>query len=217
LTTRELTEILAANDGFKNDLRALSGYLASIKQGRPIIFALAKCLWKRGKGFQLEYKKRDLVVDKAHLEFKYSYDCDMEKVDDEMKRYGDKSGRAMFDAVRLGKLKKGWSQCAPIIEDMFLKKVDGRLADIFVWIIHSRDLSKLSDDARGRINWSKVQCNWNKTHRYSDRYNLEIADRFLAKLKPVRRFSIAKSEIESNGDFPSTYHFRICDFREATR
>jgi hypothetical protein len=161
-------------------------------------------LWKRGKVFQLEEKRRDMLVDETHLEFKYSYDCDMEKVENELYRYKDKPIQAMVEDVRCGKLKKGWSQCAPIIEDMCVKR-----PDIFVWIIHSRDLAGVQTNVLERIN--------------TDRRFLDIADQFLAKMKEVRRFEVIKEKLSverddtaTAGDFSSTYHFIICDFMNTT-
>jgi hypothetical protein len=46
----------------------------------------------------------------------------------------------------------------------------------------------------------------------SDGELLTVADSFLKKLCAIRPFTLLKQDIQTNGDFPSTYHFRICDF-----
>jgi hypothetical protein len=213
MTSKELQRIFVSKE-FKRDLQELSGYLAGIKQERPIVFALAKTLWKRGIVYQLEKSLRDMVVDDTYLEFKYSYDCDMEKVECEMAKYSDRPLKAMWVDVQRGRFAKGWSQLAPIYEDVCEKK-----PDIFVWIIHSRDLSDISDAVceRKRICWWKQQKKWNnKSHPYSDLAYLKIANQFLHKLqeelKDHRPFTRLTQTIVAKSDFPSTYHFRICDF-----
>jgi hypothetical protein len=133
----------------------------------------------------------------------------MEKVRLEMERYRDRPLQAMWEDVVSGRLSKGWSQLAPIYQDICEKR-----PALFVWIIHSRDLSKVSADVRGRINWSKEQCKWSEAHPYTDQSYLNIADQFLAKMQAARRFSVIKVQIETKGHFPSTYHFVICDFKE---
>jgi hypothetical protein len=83
--------------------------------------------------------------------------------------------------------------------------------DVFVWIILSRDLSNVSADALQRICLGKPQRNWNQKHPYSDRSYLSIAQRFLDKVRNEIEFSLTKDEIQTAGDFPSIYHFWICD------
>jgi hypothetical protein len=214
MTSEELRGILVT-DEYKRDLEELSSYLASIKQERPIIYSLAKFLWKRRRDFQLEDKHRDLVVDDAHLEFKYNFDCDMARLEDELKKLGDKPLTAMRDDVQAWKKGKNWRVIPNIYEDMCMKRVRNRLADIFVWIICSRDLREVRQvrpAALKRICWWKEQCKWSETHPYSDLDYLTVADSLLDKLRAVRPFSVVKGEIVTNRDFPSTYHFRICEF-----
>ena len=218
MTAEELRDIFVS-DEYKRELEETSSYLASIKQERPIIYSLAKCLWKnnRSRSFQLEDKKRDLVVDETHLEFKYHFDCDMAGLAKELKTYGDKSLKAMWADAESGKLSKTWKTMPGLYKDMCVNKVGDRLADIFVWIICSRDLSKVSPDARKRICWSIEQGKWSATHLYSDRSYLAAADSFLDRAYVERPFSVLKDSIETKGDFPSTYHFRICDFSKPTQ
>lgn len=206
MTADELRAILVSAE-YKQDLEEMSSYLASIKQERPIIYCLAKFLWKRGRVFQVEAKRRDLVVDTTHLEFKYSFDCDMARLDDELQKYGDKPLTVMWEHVQAKHMSKSWCVMPQIYEDICIKK-----ADIFIWVICSRDLSKVAPDARKRICWSAEQCKWGEMHPYSDRTYLRVADLLLERLQTVRPFSVLREEIVTNGDFPSAYHLRICAF-----
>jgi hypothetical protein len=209
MTAEELRDILMSAE-YKQELTEISSYLASIKQERPMAFCLAKLMWKCGYKFQLEAKRKDLVVNGKCIEFKFHYDFDMERLDNELRRRGDRPYKEMWDAARAAKSSMGWSMLK-IYEDMCVKR-----PDIFVWTICSRDLSKVAADDRKRICVSKEQCEWNeRQHPYSDRDYLKVADGFLEKLKSQadsRQFSVLKEEIATNGNFPSTYHFRICDF-----
>jgi hypothetical protein len=214
MTAEQLRTIFVSAE-FKQDLEEMSSYLASIKQERPIIYCLAKYLWKGKRVFQLEDKLRDLVVHDTHLEFKYNFDCDMSRLAKELNRYGDKPLSSMWEDVQARKFSKSWSVMPTIYEDICVKKVRDRLADIFVWIICSRDLSKVSTDARRRICWSAVQCKWSEAHPYPDRTYLRAADLFLEKLRAARPFSLIQEDIATNGDFPSVYHLRLCEFTAA--
>jgi hypothetical protein len=211
MTAKELRAILVSAE-YKQDLEEMSAYLASIKQERPIIYCLAKFLWKRGQAFRLEDKRRDLVIADTHLEFKYNFDCDMAKLEDELKTYADMPLKAMWEDTVAKKISKSWCVMPKIYEDACIKKVRNRLADIFVWIICSRDLKMVSPDALQRICWSTEQRKWSTMHPYSDRTYLNVADLLLERLQAVRRFAVLTAEIATSGDFPSTYHFRICDF-----
>ena len=117
----------------------------------------------------------------------------------------------MWADVDAKKLSFGWGVMAKIYKDICLKKV----ADTFVWIICSRDLSGIAAEDLERICWSKAQCKYNAHHPYSDRNYLMVFDDYLEKLTMVRQFSVLKEEIATKGDFPSTYHFRICDFSKS--
>jgi hypothetical protein len=208
MTADELRAILVSAE-YKQDLEEMSSYLASIKQERPIIYCLAKFLWNRGRVFQLEDKRRDLVVDERHLEFKYNFDCDMAKLEEELKNYRQKPLETMWQDVKIKKISKTWGVMPGIYEDMCVKKVHNRLADIFVWIICSRDLSRLSPDARRRICWSTAQCRWNQKHPHSDRGYLKAADSLLRQLQTARPFSVQEEDITTKGDFRSVYHLRM--------
>ena len=81
--------------------------------------------------------------------------------------------------------------------DMFIKP-----ADIFVWVVCSRDLSHVDADASKRICWSIEQLKWSRTHPYSDQSHISVADIFLERLRGVRPFNVLKEEITAQGDFP---------------
>jgi hypothetical protein len=203
MTAEELLGIFQSAE-YKKDLTELSSYLASIKQERPIVYGLAKFLWRRRQRFQLETKHTDLVINERKFEFKFHYDCDMEKLERELKDYGDALDHKWIEKRAWDRPGKNWSVSAGVCEHMF-----GKEPDVFVWIICSRDLRNVVAD---HICWAKEQIRWSATHPYADRTYLETADRFLKKLQSLRPFSILADEIKTAGDFPSVYHLRICDF-----
>jgi len=210
MTAMELRDIFDSSE-FRLELKELSSYLASIKQERPIIYSLAKCLWGRGVKFKLEGKKKDVVVgdEKTNIEFKYNFDCDIDQfLRDELEKYGADLGKMWLD-VNSKVSSKTWSVMAPICKDACLKE-----PDIFVWKICSRDLSNLDDDRRSRICWEPAQRKYDARFLHSDRGFLNLANNLLTVLKrsTKRVFSVQQMEIDTTGDFPSTYHFFICDF-----
>lgn len=205
MTSAELRDILATSE-FQQGLLDLSSYLASIMQERPIVYLLAKCLWKRGIKFELEAKRCDLVVNETRLEFKFNYNKMVDLLSEELTTW-DKL-EEMWAAVQAGQISKSWGVMPRIYKDVCDKK-----PDIFVWIICSRDLGKVADDEMKRICVSREQCKYNTKRPYSsDGNDLTVADTFLNKLQVVRPFSLLKQDIETKGDFLSTYHFRICEF-----
>jgi hypothetical protein len=218
LTAKALRAILVSRE-YKRELEEMSSYLASIKQERPIIYSLAKRLWKDRRVFQLEAKRRDLVVydgaDETRVEFKYHFDCDMTKLDDELRSYGNKPIKTVLDEAQARMSSTGWTVALKVYEDMYEKK-----PDIFVWVICSRDLSKVGKEVLKHICWSAEQCKW--IGRYPnarmDQAYMSVADSFLAKLKTVgkRPFEVLKADLATKGEFPSAYHFRICDFTKTT-
>lgn len=206
MTANELRDIFLST-AFRQDLEEMSSYLASIMQERPIIHALAKYLWKqRRHKYQLEAKRKDLIVDGIHIEFKYNFDCGMGKLSEELGKHGERL-KDMWAAVSAKMLSKSWPIMPKIYEDVCVRR-----PDIFVWIVCSRDLSAVDPEDRKRICWSKPQCKWNEYHPYSDQRHILVADTFLEKLKLERTFTVLRAEVETKGDFPSIYHFRICEF-----
>jgi hypothetical protein len=97
------------------------------------------------------------------------------------------------------------------------KDVCAKNPDLFVWIICSRNLDGINDDDLKKfefVNWWKPLKTYRRTHAYgTDREFLATIDAFLEILRQFRRFTVSTAEIETTGYFPSTYHFRICDFR----
>ena len=210
MTAAVLRDIFLSEE-YKHDVQELSCYLASITQERPMVFCLAKQIWKKGGyNFELEAKpkRRDLVVNGKHLEFKFIHDCFMEMLGEELDMYKNDPLAKMWGEVGTPQgLHAGWSVMPRIYKDVCVKK-----PDIFVWILCSRDFSRGIPDY---VVDAEVQGNFREKHPYSDRSWLTVADRFLRRLQDElheRPFSILEAEIETNGDFRSTYHFRICDF-----
>jgi hypothetical protein len=87
-------------------------------------------------------------------------------------------------------------------------------AHVFIWIILARDLSAVDLADQEGICVAPHQRRWNKAHPYNDRSYLDIAQRFLNRVREERDFTVIKSEVQTNEDFPSTYHFWFCDFTE---
>jgi hypothetical protein len=193
---------------FKLGLEELSSYLASIMQERPIVYLLARCLWRRGYKFELESEKQDLRLLGKRVEFKFNWDKCQEQLAKELVQHGDNLPR-MWERVEAREMSRTWGVAARIYGDVWEKK-----PDIFVWVICSRDLSRIAPDDLERICLGSEQLKYNATHPYiSDGEQLTVVDSFLNKLQAVRSFSLLKQSIQTNGDFPSTYHFRICEFQ----
>jgi hypothetical protein len=205
MTALELRDVFIS-DGYKQDLQELSSYLASIAQERPIVFLLAKHLRQRKYKFILEDERRDLFIDGQSIEFKFSYDCGMMKLEKELEALHDsiKSGTTFYPA------KGGWGVYDGIFTDVYTKK-----PDFFVWIICSRDLSNVAPHDLEYINWTAEQLKYNQRYPYTNRRFLEIVDAFLQVLQVYRPFAVTSEEIVTAGDFPSTYHLRICAFSKA--
>jgi hypothetical protein len=189
----------------------MSAYLASIMQERPIVYLLAKHLWRKGFKFELEHKQTDLVVEGKCIEFKMNYNrCEVD-LGNTLDRFGDNLS-AMWVSVQTGRLNKTWRVGPKIYQDVCIKR-----PDIFVWIVVSRDLSRIKNDDLARIGLGSEQCQYNSMRPYcSNGDSLVVIDRFLGLLQKERMFSMHKLDIETIADFPSTYHFRICDFSVST-
>jgi len=222
MNANDLRAIIASPE-FKTELSEMSCFLASIKQERPIVYCLAKQIWRgRRHVFQLESKLKDLVVDGKRIEFKFHYDCDMEKLENEIKKHGTAPLTEMWNAVRAKKLSKSWSVMPQIFEEFCVREPK---VDIFVWIICSRDLSKLATQVCGRVCWSTEQYKWHR--KYPDaaksRAYVKVADEYLERLRQVRPCAaLLKEDIEIaatpdwKDSFPSVYHFRICEFERTS-
>lgn len=206
MTGTELRDLVESSE-FKQGLEELSSYLASIMQERPIVHLLAKCLWRRGHKCELEHERKDLHINGKRIEFKFNFDRCEARLSDELAKYGgDLEG--MLQLVQAKAIKKSWGVLAKICEDMCIRK-----PNVFVWIICSCDLSKVAPEDLKRICFGREQREYNCAHPYTpDSTRLPMVDSLLDKLRAMRPFSLLKHDIQTNGDFPSTYHFRICDF-----
>jgi hypothetical protein len=207
MTGAELRDLFLSSE-FKQSLEVVSSYLASIMQERPIVHLLAKCLWSQGYKFDLEDQQHELTLNGKRIEFKFNYDRCEKDLTKGLTKYGENL-QGMWDRVESGEISKSWGVMPKIYEDVCVRTPP---PDIFVWIICSRDLSKVAPDDLKRICFGREQCKYNATHPYSSDGEHPVVDSFFGKLQAVRQFSLLKQAIQTNRDFPSTYHFRICDF-----
>ena len=215
MTAADLTEIFTPS-GFKIGLEEISSYLASIMQEDPIVHLLAKCLWRQKHLYALDrINKHDLAIwtpshstreKQINLEFKFNYETlesRLKKELEKLERTSDKNIRRLMEKG------SGWDIVPRIWKDVWKKK-----PNLFVWIICSRDLAALDDsDIERYVNWWKPLRKYRLTHACkTDRNFLKPVDRFLEILQKELDFTVDTVEIETNGHFPSTYHFRICEF-----
>jgi hypothetical protein len=211
MTGTELQTIFQS-DEFTQGLTDISSCLASITQERPIVFLLAKCLWnagyKLGK-FALEDKKVDLSLytdgaaePSCRIEVKFNFGKYEKQLARELVKHGNDL-HEMWNRKQAKQIAGDFLQVARIYEDLCIKK-----PDIFVWVICSRDLSKLPSADLERI------CGGTSKHnQYVPRDQpLTVIDPFLETLKESQHFKLRKLGIDTNGEwFPCTYHFRICE------
>ena len=208
-TSRGLKTVVDSDD-FRNELRELSSYAANIRQERPIVMLVAKYLWRRGFKVALEKRKCDLVVDDTPIEFKFCFDYDTYNLNRELQRFGGDI-RSLMDAVSRKEVSKTWTVSPAIYKDVVEKR-----PDIFVWVLCQRDLSQLTDDELGRVCIAREQQWYSRIHAdHSNQKSVAIAEQFLEKLRGIRKFSLKKGKIATEGAFPSVYHFMICDFTKA--
>ncbi len=192
---------------FRSDLGALSSYAANIRQERPIVVLFAKYFWQQGERVALEKNKCDLVVNGTRIEFKVHFDSDIPMLQRELNKY-DGNLETLMKAVSAKEHSRTWNICPGIYKDVIMKR-----PDIFVWILQSRELSKLTDDEIARVCVGNDQRNFNRNNPYeSSKEFLDVADGFLEKLKEYRQFSVEQTTLRIDCWFPSTYHLRICEF-----
>jgi hypothetical protein len=211
MTGTELRDLFVSSE-FKQGLEEMSSYLASIMQERPIVYLVAKCLWRRGYKFELEKQRNDLFLNDKRIEFKFNYDRCEKTLKKEFAKYGGD-----LNGLRQARSSSKWGIMPKIYEDAWCEREEQ--PQVFVWIICSRDLSKIPEHDRNRVCFGPQQFEYNKVRPYvSDGELLTEVDSFLGKLQAIRPFSLLKQDIQThqdaqtNGAFPSTYHFRICDF-----
>jgi hypothetical protein len=214
MTASELRDIILSAD-FKTGLEEVSSYLASIMQEAPIVHLFARYLWRQKRLYALErYKRHDLTVwtpglptgeKETTVEFKFNYETCSNKLRKELRSLGDKlPGNPTAFAAK----GSNWQVIPRILKDFRTKDPP----DVFVWIICSRDLGQLGGNLQ-RIANSKPLKKYREHHPYkTDREFLVTIDGFLELLKEYRPFSVSTAEVETNGTFPSIYHFRICEF-----
>lgn len=206
ITAKDIKVIFESSE-FRSELEDLSSYAANIRQERPIVLLFAKYFWRRGYKFALEKKKCDLVVDETRVEFKFHFDSDMLSLQKELNRY-DGNIEMLMNAVSKKELSPTWTVSPGIYKDIIVKR-----PDIFVWVLCARNLSKLTNDDISRVCIGAQQQWYNRSRPYeSSQEFLEVADSFLAKIQELRKFSLEKAIIVTNGGFPSAYHLRSCDF-----
>lgn len=206
ITSEDIKAVFESSE-FKSDLEVLSSYAANIRQERPIVHLFAKNFWQRRHKFALEKKRCDLVVDETRIEFKFHFDYDMLSLQKELNRY-DSDIEKLMEAVSKKELSPTWTVSPGIYKDVIVKR-----PDIFVWILCARDLSNLTKDEISRVCIGAHQRKYNINRPYeANREFLDVADGFLAKLQELRKFSLEKATILTNGGFPSAYHLRLCDF-----
>jgi hypothetical protein len=206
ITAKDIKDAFESSE-FKSELEDVSSYGANIRQERPIVLLFAKYFWRRGYKLALEKKKCDLVVDDTRIEFKFHFDSDSLSLQKELNRYGG-SIEMLMEAVSKKEISRTWTVSPGIYKDVIVKR-----PDIFVWVLCARDLSKLTNDDIDRVCIGAHQRWYNGSRPFeSNEEFLEVADTFLAKLQELRKFSLEKVVINTNGSFPSAYHLRACDF-----
>jgi hypothetical protein len=212
MTGTELRDVFQS-PAFRRGLEEMSSCLASIAQERPIVCLLARCLWTQGYKFgkfELENKKVDLTLypQRQRIEFKFNFGRCEKYLTKELAKHGaDVEG--IWKQVQAKRIPKGFSVIPRILED-----VCGKRPDIFVWIICSRDLSKVTSADRKHICNGESEYKYNLAHQYASAgQRLTVADSFIEKLHDIRPFSLTAVDIATHGEwFPCTYHFRICEF-----
>src|SRR4051812_46626282 len=106
MTGIELRDLFISSD-FKQGLEEMSSCLASIMQERPIVYLLAKCLWRQRYKFELEDQRHDLSLNGKRIEFKFNYDRCEKALTDELAKYGDNLA-GMWELVRARAISKAW-------------------------------------------------------------------------------------------------------------
>ena len=207
LTAQDIKVILNSNE-FGSELEELSSYAANIRQERPIVMLIGKHFWQRGHKVALEKKKCDLVVDETRVEFKFSFDFDTLSLEKELNRF-DGNLETLMKAVSAKEMSGTWTVSPAIYNDVIIKR-----PEIFVWILCTRDLSKLTTDELSRVCIASNQQWYNRSRPYNSERFLKVCEDFLTKLQELRNFSLEKIPLDTNKDFPSVYYFMVCEFAE---
>lgn len=205
----DLIGIIRSPD-FREDLREMSSYLASIQLERPIVCLFAKYLWRRDRIFTLErVKKHDLTIwlpDKSatvHVEFKYNTDLIVEELKKEFSRLGDNPA-SFQKAFEDRKNDRG------MMHKLF-KDFRRKDAHFFIWVICSRDLVGVDPADGVRI------VNWKKYSRQPNSISSTELHSFIFRI--LRAFDISETNIKTEiiefvakdeVAFPSIFHFFVC-------
>lgn len=210
MSAQALMAILTSPE-YRLELDEMSSYAASIKQERPMVMLLAKYLRRQSYKFRLEDNDHDMVVDGTRIEFKFHYDFDItEKLRKELEKHKWNIER-IWKAAQAGTISDSWTVIPGIYKD-----VCGKNCDVFAWVVCARDVSRLTDDQLTGVCMGSRQRTYNKRNPYDKNTQLlEVVDAFLEKLQRCRRFSVAATTMTTKGDFPSSYHLRICEFSRA--
>src|SRR5262249_48440599 len=157
-----------------------------------------KYLHRRGCTFQLEakikQKRRDLLINGRYFEFKFHFDWDMEKLAKELGDYSDRTLEEMWvDSGNKRGIDRTWAVAPQIYKDVCVTQPR---TDVFVWIIYSRDLTKVSKGDLERVCCSKEQMKWCKGPQPPDGF-IAVADEMLNRLKSEagRPFRVLREEI----------------------
>lgn len=148
------------NTAFKKELAELSHYCSSIKQERQIMALIAKFLSQRYV-INLEYKKKDMLIDSSHIEVKYNFDCDVMSLIDSVK---GKSPTNINSEIKTTK-NIGWKPYLCIARDILHKK-----PDCFLWIVVSRNLS---DDMTTKDHSKKLYCWAEQNLKYYNKFKMD--------------------------------------------
>ena len=206
ITAKDIKDAFESSE-FKSELEDVSSYAANIRQERPIVLLFAKYFWRRGYKLALEKKKCDLVVGDTRIEFKFHFDSDSLSLQKELNKYGGNI-EMLMDAVSKKEISGTWTVSPGIYKDVIVKR-----PEVFIWVLCARDLSKLTEDDIDRVCIGAHQRWYGRRRPFeSNQEFLEVADGFLAKLQELRKFSLEKGFINTNGSIPSAYHLRACDF-----
>lgn len=197
---------------YREDLLELNAFASNIKHERPIMLFLAKHLNARGFHVVLEKQKVDLVVNEAKIEAKFYYESDLIKLERELRKaeHNVHSLRNRIDQSQ--KAGFGWSPALSILKDVF-----GKLPDIFLLVISSRDLRQVERENPNllmEICWSAEEIKYNKRYGFNNQQIIDILTGFLRRIRELRTFRSDYVRLDIAEDpFPLTYHFHICDFR----
>ena len=212
MTGQELVCIFDT-DEFRAELATMSSALASITQEVPIKHALAKQLYRTGREYALEDKHRDLLIEGAHLEFKFNFDKSVASIEKDLDRWG--TLEEMWAAYK--SKSRSWSALAKVFEDIAGKEKKHH-PDFFVWIVCSRDLEQVDDGklTKRRVCMWKDQRKYNKKHKYSEGYHRTVISRLIKMIQDVRpcRVDHKGAVVGPADDFESTYDFYVFQFND---